>query len=340
MNQELAVSLLNSVGLTTMVAKNGKIALDLLKKNAFDLVLMDIQMPVMNGLDATAEIRKRPDEYFKKVPIIAMSARAFQKDKDDCLSAGMNSYIAKPIDPKLLFSELAKYLPVADKMPTVQDSINSDEKLVSNDDNTVLLFQKVRHFDAAAGLYHANDNRNLYFKILQGFVRDYDGKIQKLKTSFENGEFEELARKIHTIKGLCGTIGSYHVQTLGLILENALLKKERNYSDFMAFEKAFEELIDDLKVVMQNIASEQINAAIVIKHVDPEATEKLSKAIAELKPAIDSCSSTLCKRILESLEEIMFTQEQENILQKLHNQVDDYDFAEAETSLKKLEETI
>ena len=91
---------------------------------------------------------------------------------------------------------------------------------------------------------------------------------------------------------------------------------------------------------MQNIASEQINAAIVIKHVDPEATEKLSKAIAELKPAIDSCSSTLCKRILESLEEIMFTQEQENILQKLHNQVDDYDFAEAETSLKKLEETI
>ena len=340
MNQELAVSLLNSVGLTTMVAKNGKIALDLLKKNAFDLVLMDIQMPVMNGLDATAEIRKRPDEYFKKVPIIAMSARAFQKDKDDCLSAGMNSYIAKPIDPKLLFSELAKYLPVADKMPTVQDSINSDEKLVSNDDNTVLLFQKVRHFDAAAGLYHANDNRNLYFKILQGFVRDYDGKIQKLKTSFENGEFEELARKIHTIKGLCGTIGSYHVQTLGLILENALLKKERNYSDFMAFEKAFEELIDDLKVVMQNIASEQINAAVVIKHVDPEATEKLSKAIAELKPAIDSCSSTLCKRILESLEEIMFTQEQENILQKLHNQVDDYDFAEAETSLKKLEETI
>ncbi len=340
MNQELAVSLLNSVGLTTMVAKNGKIALDLLKKNAFDLVLMDIQMPVMNGLDATAEIRKRPDEYFKKVPIIAMSARAFQKDKDDCLSAGMNSYIAKPIDPKLLFSELAKYLPVADKMPTVQDSINSDEKLVSNDDNTVLLFQKVRHFDAAAGLYHANDNRNLYFKILQGFVRDYDGKIQKLKTSFENGEFEELARKIHTIKGLCGTIGSYHVQTLGLILENALLKKERNYSDFMAFEKAFEELIDDLKVVMQNIASEQINAAVIIKHVDPEATEKLSKAIAELKPAIDSCSSTLCKRILESLEEIMFTQEQENILQKLHNQVDDYDFAEAETSLKKLEETI
>ena len=340
MNQELTVSLLNSVGLTTMVAKNGKIALELLKKDAFDLVLMDIQMPVMNGLDATAEIRKRPDEYFKKVPIIAMSARAFQKDKDDCLKAGMNSYIAKPIDPKLMFAELAKYLPVAEKTPIVQTSNEPETEPTSSDDSTVSLFQKVRHFDAAAGLYHSNDNRNLYFKILQGFVRDYDGKVQKLRASFENSEFEELTRNIHTIKGLCGTIGSYHVQTLGHILENSLLKKERNYSDFMAFEKAFEELLDDLKIVMQNIAEEQANAAVIIKHIDPEATKKLEAAIEELKPAIESCSSTLCKRILDSLEEIMFTQEQEKILQKLHNQVEDYDFTEAAASLKRLEETL
>ena len=340
MNQELAVSLLNSVGLTTMVANNGKIALDLLKKNAFDLVLMDIQMPVMNGLDATVEIRRRPDVYFKKVPIIAMSARAFQKDKEDCLNVGMNSYIAKPIDPKLLFSELAKYLPVAEETAIVKTSNEPETETTDADDDTVSLFQKVRHFDAAAGLYHANDNRNLYFKILQGFVRDYDGKIQKLKSDFENSKCEELARNIHTIKGLCGTIGSYHVQTLGQMLESSLLKKERNFSDFLAFEKALEELIDDLKIVMQNIASEQSNASVIIKHIDPEAVDKLKQAIADLKPAIESCSSTLCKRILDSLEKIMFTQEQERILQKLHNQIEDYDFTKAEASVKNLEKTI
>ena len=340
MNQELAVSLLNSVGLTTMVANNGKIALDLLKKNAFDLVLMDIQMPVMNGLDATVEIRRRPDVYFKKVPIIAMSARAFQKDKEDCLNVGMNSYIAKPIDPKLLFSELAKYLPVAEETAIVKTSNEPETETTDADDDTVSLFQKVRHFDAAAGLYHANDNRNLYFKILQGFVRDYDGKIQKLKSDFENSKCEELARNIHTIKGLCGTIGSYHVQTLGQMLESSLLKKERNFSDFLAFEKALEELIDDLKIVMQNIASEESNASVIIKHIDPEAVDKLKQAIADLKPAIESCSSTLCKRILDSLEKIMFTQEQERILQKLHNQIEDYDFTEAEASVKNLEKTI
>ncbi len=340
MNQELAVSLLNSVGLTTMVANNGKIALDLLKKNAFDLVLMDIQMPVMNGLDATVEIRRRPDVYFKKVPIIAMSARAFQKDKEDCLNVGMNSYIAKPIDPKLLFSELAKYLPIAEDTAIVKTSNEPETETARSDDDTVSLFQKVRHFDAAAGLYHANDNRNLYFKILQGFVRDYDGKIQKLKSDFENSKFEELARNIHTIKGLCGTIGSYHVQTLGQMLESSLLKKERNFSDFLAFEKALGELIDDLKIVMQNIASEQSNASVIIKHIDPAAADKLKQAIADLKPAIESCSSTLCKRILDSLEKIMFTQEQEKILQKLHNQIEDYDFTEADVSVKSLEKTL
>ena len=340
MNQELAVSLLNSVGLTTMVAANGQIALDLLKKNAFDLVLMDIQMPVMNGLDATKAIRSRDDEYFKKVPIIAMSARAFQKDKDDCINAGMNSYIAKPIDPMLLYNELTKFLQVVDKMPMAAKANDSEVVPASADNSIVALFQKVRNFDAAAGLYHANDNKNLYFKIIQGFVRDYDNETHKLKKFFEGADFEEATRIVHTIKGLCGTIGAYHVQTLGVMLENSLLKKEQNYSEFHAFENALDDLIADLKIVMQNIALEQSNATVVIKHIDPEASNKLSQAIAELKPAVESCSLTSCKRILETLEKIMFTPEQEKILQKLHNQIDDYDFTEAEASLKSLEETI
>jgi CheY-like chemotaxis protein len=302
MNQELAVSLLNSVGLATMVAPNGKKALELLKINAFDLVLMDIQTPVMNGLDATRAIRNRSDEYFKNVPIIAMSAKAFQKDRDDCLKAGMNSYIAKPIDPMMLYAELAKYLPVADKMP-IAPGENEPATTPSNaDDSIVAMFQKVRNFDAAAGLYHANDNKNLYFKIIQGFVRDYSGEAVNLKKAFESADFDESTRIVHTIKGLCGTIGSYHVQTLGVMLENSLLKKELNHSEFHAFESALEDLMDDLKIVMQNIASEQSNASVIIKHVDPEAISKLTQAIEELKPAVESCSLTACKRIRDSLD--------------------------------------
>ena len=339
MNQELEVSLLNSVGLTTMVAGNGKIALELLKKDAFDLVLMDIQMPEMNGLEATIAIRNRIEDYYHNVPIIAMSARAFQKDKDDCIKAGMNSYISKPIDPKLLYEELSKYLLLADKT-TIPATPETETKTSDSDDNTVSLFQKVRNFDVSLGLYHANENRSLYFKILQSFVRDYSGTMQKLKAAYENASFEEAARIVHTLKGLCGTIGSNHVQTLGLVLENSLLRKERNNGEYYAFEKALDELVEDLNIVLQNIASEQINTAVVIKHVDPEAESKLKNAIEELKPAIESCSSTLCKRILESLDEIMFDAERDSILQKLRNQIEDYDFTEAEVSLKRLEKTL
>ena len=101
---------MNSVGLTTMIANNGKEALEMLKKDAFNLVLMDIQMPIMNGLTATREIRAREDEYFKQVPILAMSARAFKKDTEECFEAGMNAHIVKPIDPTILYEELAKFL--------------------------------------------------------------------------------------------------------------------------------------------------------------------------------------------------------------------------------------
>ncbi len=341
MNQELAVSLLNSVGLTTMVAANGKIALDLLKKDAFDLVLMDILMPVMNGLEATKAIRNRSDEYFKTVPIIAMSAKAFQKDRDDCISAGMNSYIAKPIDPKLLYSELAKYLPVADKMPIAANAGEPEATPSDADDSVVAMFQNVRNFDAAAGLYHANDNKNLFFKIIQGFVRDYSADVQKLKKAFESVDHDEAARIVHTIKGLCGTIGAYHAQTLGVMLENSLLKKEQNYSEFHAFVKALEELFGDLKIVMKNILSEQSNSTTaVVKHVDPEASKKLTQAIWDLKPAVESCSLTKCKRIFETLEKIIFSPEQDALLQKLHNQIDDYDFTAAEETIRHLEETL
>ena len=124
------------------------------------------------------------------------------------------------------------------------------------------------------------------------------------------------------------------------MLENSLLKKELNYSEYNAFVDALEDLIDDLKIVLQNIASEQSNAAVIIKHVDPEAISKLTQALEELKPAVESCSLTASKRILDSLDEIMFSQEQESLLQKLRNQIDDYDFSAAEETLKSLEETL
>ena len=118
------------------------------------------------------------------------------------------------------------------------------------------------------------------------------------------------------------------------------MKPHNEHQDFFDEIDNLEDLIDDLKIVMQNIATEQSNASIVIKHVDPEAIGKLTQAVEELKSAVESCSLTACKRILDSLDKIMFSQEQDSLLQKLRNQIDDYDFTAAEETLKSLEETL
>lgn len=341
MNQELAVSLLDSVGLSTMIANNGKEALEILKVNSFDLVLMDLQMPVMDGLTATKAIREKTDSYFRTVPILAMSARAFQKDKEECYEAGMNSYIVKPIDPVLLYDELAKYLKVAAEGPQIQTRtvVSVTTAPSSESDNEFLLpFSKVRHFDAVNGLYHANSNKTLFLKILQGFVRDYGGNKFDISKLVDAMKFEEAQRMVHTVKGLCGTVGSQYVQNLGLTVENELAQKQINENDLHVFEQSLRELVDDISVVLSNIASEQIN--VVQKKADPHAEEKLKASVGELKAAIDTCSSTQCKRLLDDLDEISFSEVQEVLLQKLKNQIDDYDFAEAMETIGELEKTI
>ena len=340
MNQELAVSLLNSVGLTTMIANNGKEALELLKPDSFDLVLMDLQMPVMDGLTATKEIRAKDEEYFKKVPILAMSARAFQKDKEECYDAGMNSYIVKPIDPTLLYEDLAKYLPIAAEGSgaPAKTVIAENNQLSEDESNFVARFSKVRNFDAAAGLYHANSNKNIYMRILHGFVRDYSGNNFELRKLIETAKFEEATRITHTIKGLCGTIGSSHVQSLGAKVEATLSQKQQNFEEYNVFEAALHDLIEDLNVVLNDLDTEQTQS--VQKKEDPQALEKLKKAIADLKGALDSCSSTQCKRILDTLEGIAFEKDVDALLQKIVNQVDDYEFSEAAETLAELEKSV
>ncbi|OWV08086.1 MULTISPECIES: response regulator [unclassified Fibrobacter] len=336
MNQELAVSLLNSVGLSSMIANNGKEALDMLQKDSFDLVLMDIQMPIMDGLTATKEIRAREDEYFKNVPILAMSARAFQKDTEECLAAGMNAHIVKPIDPSLLYEELAKFLAVAaESSKVVTDGDSSD--LSQEDSEFLAKFQKIRDLDAEAGLYHSNSNRNVFLKILQGFVRDYGGTSFNLRQMIESVRYDEAARIVHTIKGLCGTIGANHLQNLGATLESQLSQGQCNAIDFSNFEKLLQEITSDLDVVLSGIASEQV---VVAKKKDPNAKEKLQKLVTELKDALDICSATRCKRSLDEVEGISFENNHDVLIGKLKELVDDYDFSEAAEVLESLEKTI
>ncbi len=113
LNQEIAAAILEDAGFTIEIAGNGQIAVDMLKKSEpgyYQLVLMDVRMPVMNGYEATKEIRNLENKELSSIPILAMTANAFEEDKQEALMAGMNGHLAKPIDIEVLFDALNKIL--------------------------------------------------------------------------------------------------------------------------------------------------------------------------------------------------------------------------------------
>ena len=113
LNREIANILLKSKGIQVYVAENGRLGVDIFASNpvgTFNAILMDLRMPVLDGFEATREIRELGKEDSKTIPIIAMTADAFEDDVQKCLAIGMNDHIAKPVEPKVLFATLAKYL--------------------------------------------------------------------------------------------------------------------------------------------------------------------------------------------------------------------------------------
>ncbi|MGL4750517.1 MAG: response regulator, partial [Shewanella sp.] len=169
MNLEVATEFLEQVGIILSIATNGQIALDKLAQQSFDLVLMDCQMPVMDGYQATKAIRERPE--LAQLPVIAMTANAMAGDKDMCLRAGMNDHIAKPIEVNLLYQTLLKYLgapvpPVENAEFVVNESLNP----INLDVESVVKWPEHPELDIDRGLQLVQNSKRLYQRIFDRFA--------------------------------------------------------------------------------------------------------------------------------------------------------------------------
>ena len=209
-NQELAVDLLTNAGVHVRVANNGQEAIDMLRDWPFDGVLMDCQMPILDGYEATR--RLRADPAFRDLPILAMTANAMAGDRERALEAGMNDHIAKPINVRVLFETLARWVEPAgtEAAFAAPDGDSGSEALPS-----------LPGIDQKRGLAHCNGNADLYLRTLRrvrerlgDFLADWDRA-----GADGSGDAQRMA---HTLKGLAGTIGAMDLEASAGRLEQAV----------------------------------------------------------------------------------------------------------------------
>jgi CheY-like chemotaxis protein len=211
-NQQIAQELLRQAGLVVIMANNGQEAVDLVKREHFDAVLMDLQMPIMDGFEATQAIRSLPSlEY---LPIIAMTANAMAGDREKCLAAGMNDHVAKPIDPDLLFKALTTWIAPGNRMSSVVEAFArvTVEAAVS----------ALPGIDMVAALKGLGGDTVLLHKILATFLRDHRDDAFVLRQALADGDMQLAQRIAHTLKGVSGSIRATELHPAATALDAAL----------------------------------------------------------------------------------------------------------------------
>jgi len=222
-NQQVARELLESVGLAVDIANNGQEAVELAHARPYDAILMDIQMPVMDGFQAVATLRA--DERFAQMPVIAMTAHAMAGDREKSLAGGMNDHVTKPIDPDALFATLARWITPGSRAPAAGGEPDAAPAKAVADLATGLADatpQDLPGVDTTLGLKRVAGNAKLYRKLLLDFRRDYQDAVAGISGALDQGRLADAQRLAHTLKGVAGNIGATPLHLACVDLDAAL----------------------------------------------------------------------------------------------------------------------
>ncbi len=222
-NRELASQLLRDAGVTVSLAENGREAVEKVTTEIFDGVLMDIQMPEMDGYQAARVIRARPE--LATLPIIAMTANAMAADRANALAAGMNEHVPKPIDPGELYAAIRRWFKPRAEEPKPQSTAALPVGVTFRSDRKVLP-EHLEGIDVVEGLKRVAGNRNLYRNLLLKFGQSQARAVEDIREALATGD-QELAHRIaHTIRGVAGNIGAKELQAAATAIEIAFRESD------------------------------------------------------------------------------------------------------------------
>lgn len=293
-NQEIILDLLSESGINIDIATNGYEAITMYDQNDYELILMDIQMPVLDGYETSKQIREKD----KNIPIIALTANAMKEDIEKTKKIGMNKHLNKPVEVDRLFETLLEYI----------------SKKVSIDENENT--KKEKSIDLPE---FVNLDKEYALKLLSGressFIQTIKGLIRYKYIDYENLDDDELERTVHSLKGLSKGAGAFKISDVALDIENSLNR------DLLP------SLIKEITIVVDEI-EEKLHTET--KEKEDISDKQKDKLFENLKSAINSKKVKQCKEAIKEIENYNLSNDEEKLFEEIKQFIKKYNFKEAQ----------
>jgi len=333
LNQQVVLGFLEDTKAKVDVACNGLIAIEKLASKNYDLVLMDIQMPEMDGVTATQEIRKQAK--YKDLPIIAMTAHAMPDELNKCLEVGMNEYFTKPIDPNALFSLMARYL--SDKINGLQHedkNLEVPELLISHPEKTLIeRITDLGCLDSDKALLAMGGRTHIYEKLVIDFCRTTQGLNQQIQQAYQDKDFATLYRIVHSLKSNSAYIGAQLLSELAEKLELEIKSTPENI--FFLIEK----LTMEHQRLLTALAplTEDNNTEADKTHVGELVNKKLLSVLLNSMLDLLEQEDAEAEDLLPQLQELTKGSEFSELVNNIVELVEDIEYASAIKIITRLE---
>ena len=248
LNQRLAMEILQGMGMKVDVANDGREGLTAVAQGNYDAVLMDMQMPVMDGLEATRRIREQP--AFERLPIIAITANVLPRDRDRCLDAGMNDFIPKPINPEKLIRVLGKWIGKPYGTGVAREPPPKPSVTLS------LMQESSDPINVTEALQRLNGNRQLFTEMLEIFQGHHAGDLEKFQAALAGGDLEGAYQLIHSLKGVAANLTMPKLWTVSQAIQEAMESgKDVPEKLRTEFELAFEAVLGAVEPAITEVKS-------------------------------------------------------------------------------------